>query len=135
MASAIEGLGVYDVSLAKPAREPAQTIDSQAFLDLLVAQLRFQDPLNGMDQQAFMQQLASMSSMQQQFEINDQLKSLVTGNQFTQAVRLIGRTVEGVNADDETISGTVTGVLASTNGPVLKLGEQELAFASVQQVD
>lgn len=134
MATAIDGLGSYDISLGKPAREPRQKLDSDAFLSLLVAQLRFQDPLKGTDQQAFMQQLATMSSMQQQFEINDQLKGLVTGEKFNQAVALIGRTVTGTDAKGETVSGQVTSVLASADGPVLKLGDQSLPFANVQRI-
>ncbi len=133
MPSAISGV-TYDPSLGA-ARVPKQSLDSEAFLNLLVAQLRFQDPLSGMDQQAFMNQLASMSSMQQQVEINQQLAQLVTGSQFTEAVSLIGRTVSGTAPDGTAVSGVVDSVVSSDQGAVLRLGQQSLLFSSLEAVE
>jgi flagellar hook assembly protein FlgD len=47
------------------------------FLKLLVAQLQNQDPLNPMQGDAFVAQLATFSSLEQLVSINDNIKKLV----------------------------------------------------------
>ncbi len=47
--------------------------DSQTFLQLLVAQIKNQDPLSPQDPTAFMSQLAEFSSLEQLISINDRL--------------------------------------------------------------
>lgn len=50
-----------------------------AFLTMLVAQLRHQDPLNPLDGTDFTAQLAQFSSLEQQFATNDHLKEIMAG--------------------------------------------------------
>ncbi|MBI2302304.1 MAG: flagellar hook assembly protein FlgD [Armatimonadetes bacterium] len=120
-------------SAAMKDRKPSAELDSQAFMQLLVAQLQNQDPLNSMDQNQFMQQLATMNSMQQQLELNSQLKSLVQSDQLSRALGLIGRTVSGTDGD-RTLQGQVTGVTVSGGAVQLKLGDQVLPFAGLTTV-
>lgn len=66
------------------------------FLNLLVTQLQYQDPLNPMDSTDFTAQLAQFSSLEQLTNMNDQLTAL-TDTQIalrnSQAVAYIGDTV------------------------------------------
>ena len=50
--------------------------DTQTFLQLLVAQIRSQDPLNPQDPTAFVSQLAEFSSLEQLIEMRKSLESL-----------------------------------------------------------
>jgi flagellar basal-body rod modification protein FlgD len=50
------------------------------FLKLLVAQLKNQDPMNPMDNQQFVSQLATFSSLEQLISINDAVSKLVETN-------------------------------------------------------
>ncbi|MGD9332376.1 MAG: flagellar hook capping FlgD N-terminal domain-containing protein [Desulfobacterales bacterium] len=66
------------------------------FLNLLVTQLQYQDPLNPMDSTDFTAQLAQFSSLEQLTNVNDQLVELTatqTELNNAQAVAYIGRTV------------------------------------------
>ncbi len=72
---------------ATPPTRPNQTeIDKRAkgpgsdfntFLTLLTAQMRNQDPMKPMDSTAFVAQLASFSSVEQQVQMNDKLGKLL----------------------------------------------------------
>ena len=57
------------------ARESAST-DFDAFLSLLTAQVRHQDPLAPLDSTQFVEQLATFSSLEQQVEANEHLETI-----------------------------------------------------------
>jgi len=55
------------------------------FLELLVAQLKNQDPMNPMDNQAFITQLATFSSLEQLISINQNVTKLADASSGTEA--------------------------------------------------
>jgi len=55
---------------------PKKELGRDAFLSLLVAQLKHQDPFNPMQSAEFTAQLAQFSSLEQLFNINDNLETL-----------------------------------------------------------
>ena len=66
------------------------------FLQLLVTQLKNQDPLSPMDTNQFTQQLVEFASVEQQMKSNDSLSTLVSLEQTAQAtsaLALVGATV------------------------------------------
>jgi flagellar basal-body rod modification protein FlgD len=88
-----------------------QELGQDAFLQLLVEQIKNQDPLNPQDNTQFVAQLAQFSSLEQSMGINDRLDSVIlqnTGMQNAQVVSLVGKdaTVKGGMV---TIDGTGTG--------------------------
>lgn len=79
-----------------PPQAPKQDLGEQEFLTLLMTQLSNQDPLNPMESQQFMEQVASMNQVQQLMSANERLDSLMMGitslnNQS--AVDLVGQEV------------------------------------------
>ncbi len=77
----------------------ANSIDYNAFLQLLVAQLQNQDPTQPMDSTAYMSQLASFSQVEQQVASNSKLESLLAAS----------------------ISGKVSSVEITSDGPLAQL--------------
>jgi len=68
------------------------------FLQMLITQLKNQDPTNPMDSSQFTQQLVQMSSVEQQIQTNSNLETLITTNTIANAntaVSLLGKQVEG----------------------------------------
>lgn len=57
--------------------EKKDPLGRDAFLTMLVAQLRNQDPLNPMEGTDFTAQLAEFSALEQQFNINDNLEAIL----------------------------------------------------------
>ena len=73
-----------------------QTLGQNAFLQILMAQIQHQDPLQPMDDTTFVTQLAQFSSLEQQVTTNQLLQSQAssqTAMQNTQDVDLVGKTV------------------------------------------
>ncbi len=106
------------------------SLDYNAFLTLLVAQLKNQDPTKPMDSSQYMAQLASFSNVEQAIKTNTKLDSLLTTQALTQAENLVGRTI--YNADN-TVSGQVAAVKVTSDGAVALLtdGQQVVLGAGI----
>jgi flagellar basal-body rod modification protein FlgD len=89
------------------------TVDYNAFLQLLIAQMKNQDPTSPQDPSAFMAQLASFSSVEQAMQTNAKLDAMLSSSALSQAESLIGRTI--TSADGLT-SGKVLSVNVSSAG-------------------
>lgn len=95
------------------ATAKAVTVDYNAFLKLLVEQLKNQDPTQPTDPTQYLSQLASFSNVEQAVQTNTKLDTLLTTNALTQAESVIGKTI--TSADGLT-SGTVASVALGTDG-------------------
>lgn len=62
-------------------KEEDEALGKNAFLTMMVAQLKNQDPMNPLDGTDFTAQLAQFSGLEQQVNMNDNLKSLLAVNQ------------------------------------------------------
>lgn len=84
-----------------------------AFLQLLVTQLQYQDPLDPMDDKEFVAELAQFSSLEQLTEINSGIEGLSSLNQEQQmigAVNFIGKTIEANGTAVSVEDGKATAV-------------------------
>jgi flagellar basal-body rod modification protein FlgD len=110
-------------------QQPSKTqVDYNSFLNLLVAQMKNQDPTNPMDSTQYVAQLASFSQVEQSVQINTKLENLLQASTLSQADALIGRTVTSA---DGNVSGVVTGVKLVSGGAVALLdGGKEVAVGA-----
>jgi flagellar basal-body rod modification protein FlgD len=84
------------LSAETPASDPTEILGKNDFLNLLVAQLQHQDPLNPAESTEFTAQLAQFSSLEQLNNINDNLKNMElfqTSMTNSQAVSYIGKEI------------------------------------------
>lgn len=68
-------------------------VDYDAFLQLLVAEMKNQDPTEPMDSAQFISQLASFSNVEQGIQTNEKLAQLLTANALTAATQVVGHTI------------------------------------------
>ena len=95
------------------------------FLKLFVAQLQHQDPMNPMQDQDFMGQMASFSTLEQVTNLAKANETIATTSALSQSVGLIGRTVTWTAADKTTHTGVVEKVNQTDGKPVLTVGGTE----------
>lgn len=96
----------------------AATVDYDAFLNLLVTQLRNQDPTEPTDNAQLMSQLASFSAVEQQIQTNEKLDTLLASNALGEASNMIGKTITSA---DGSASGKVTSVVLAEGGVAAEL--------------
>lgn len=102
------------------------TLDYDAFLRLLIAQMKYQDPTKPMDPSQQMSQLASFSNVEQSIKMNAKLDALMTSVNLSQADGMIGRTI---TSSDGSVSGTIAAVRVTSDGLVAHLADgRELAI-------
>lgn len=97
-----------------------KSVDSQMFLQLLVAQLRNQDPMNPTDSQQFLGQMAQLQTVDQLTSISQMLQAQQEMDALSQSLMLIGKKVEYSDATGQAKqSGTVQGVQFDQGLPTL----------------
>ena len=110
-------------SVAANSTASAASVDYDAFLQLLVAEMQNQDPTKPMESTEYVAQLASFSNVEQQIQTNEKLDNLLNSSFIASAGSLIGRTI--TSADGAT-SGEIVQVKV-VNGAgtaVLQSGEE-----------
>lgn len=94
-------------------------LGKDAFLTMLVAQMKHQDPLNPMDGTAYTAQLAQFTSLEQQFGMNDTLESILGSlNAKTENEDLLDYIGKQVAAENNTLTltdGDVSGGMYVTS--------------------
>lgn len=70
-----------------------QLLNMDAFMNLLVTQLKYQDPLDPMKTNEFMNQLAALTSVERLQNINDSLSELTTKTETGNMLDMIGKKV------------------------------------------
>ncbi len=102
---------------------PSSSLGKDDFLRLLVAQLRYQDPMNPVEDKDFMGTMAQLSMDGMRFS-----------NQVSQSVSLIGRTVTYEDADGNEASGVVDSVAMADGTITVKVGPVELTPDAIKRV-
>jgi flagellar basal-body rod modification protein FlgD len=90
------------------------------FIKLLLAQLTNQNPLEPMNNEEFVAQMAQFSALAQTQQLNEGMGTLLMTQASTQAVGLINKVVE-VETQNGKVTGTVTQVAFSNAGPALTI--------------
>ncbi len=115
---------------ASPASATALTnagLGQEDFLKILLTQLQFQDPLKPMDNQQFIAQMAQFTNLEMTRQQNDKTDALLTIQSASQAVGLIGKTVE-VKTDTSSEVGTVTTITFQNGSPALTVKTGPTSF-------
>ena len=84
-------VGIGDTASSTPTTGTASLLAPDTFLNLLVDELKYQDPLNPTNSSDFMNQIAQLSQV-------EQLQSVTSASQISEASTLIGRSITGVDA-------------------------------------
>jgi flagellar basal-body rod modification protein FlgD len=106
----LAGLGIN-----RPGEVKEKDSEQDQFLNLMIAQLKNQDPFKPLESGEFLTQIAQFGTVTGVKELQSsfsQLASSISSNQALQASSLVGRTVNiesnaGVLGQDSPLSGTV----------------------------
>ncbi len=112
----------------------SQTLGKDTFLKLLVAQLKYQNPMEPVDSSQFMAQTAQFTMVEKLQAMAAQTDALVAGQASQRAAGLLGRQVTYLDTQGVEQSGVVTGTRFGSDGPVLLLGTNEISLTDVREV-
>jgi flagellar basal-body rod modification protein FlgD len=135
--STTQPLGGLYTAVTKPPSAKSGELGKDAFLKLLVAQMKYQDPMSPASNTDFIAQTAQFTvveKLQEMSEMNQKL--LASQNQLT-ASTFIGRDVAWSAVEEGTTvtkSGTVTGISFTADGPRLRVDGKDIALADITAV-
>lgn len=115
---AIDAIG-STVNSGSSSVQGRNTIDQEGFIKLFLSQLQFQDPLEPVDNREFLAQLAQFSNLEQSRQLSLNTESLLTMTSASQALSLLNREVDVVQAQGYLVNGSVTAVQFTASGPEL----------------
>jgi flagellar basal-body rod modification protein FlgD len=117
---------------AAAGRTPDNSMGKDAFLQLLITQMKYQDPLNPMDDRDFLGQMAQFTALEQMQNLNATFAK-------TQAYSMIGKTIDAtyrnpVTGDFENVFGFVDAVTTKGSEVYLIVDGKEVPLSSVNVV-
>jgi flagellar basal-body rod modification protein FlgD len=114
---AVDGVAKVNSSASSSTSSAQQkaTLNYDNFLQLLIAQMKNQDPTNPVDASEQMSQLASFSQVEQTIQTNSKLDTLLASSSLTQAGSYIGKYMTSA---DGSVKGTVASVKVYSDGIV-----------------
>lgn len=138
--SATEGVGSTSAasagglsSLVSPTSATTDK-DKEMFLQLLVAQLKYQDPSNPADTSQFMAQSAQFTALEKMQDVADQTKLVLASQMAFGATGMVGQQVSYQLNDGTTGKGTAGSVTFEATGPVLDVDGVSVPLVNVVSV-
>lgn len=116
------------------AAAAANNESKEMFLQLMVAQLRYQDPMNPADSSEFLSQNAQFTALEKMQQVADQTAMVLGATMAFGASSLVGRDVTYTLSDGTQGTGPVRGVSFGATGPVLDVAGVDVPLASVLTV-
>ncbi|QPF93126.1 flagellar hook assembly protein FlgD [Bradyrhizobium commune] len=108
-------------STSSTSTTSSNSVDYNTFLQLLIAEMKNQDPTNPMDTSQYMSQFAQLSTVEQATLTNSKLDSLLSSQALTQADGLIGHNVSFTDSTGATFTGKIASVSINSDGSVATL--------------
>ena len=109
--------------------------DKEMFLQLMVAQLRYQDPLNPADSGEFLAQSAQFTALEKMQDVADRTAELLGAQMAFGASALVGRHVSWLGEDGTTtLTGQIDGVTFGQSGPVFDIDGTQVPLGSILTV-
>lgn len=122
--------GISNNELKKTQTKTTKANDSLGkddFLQLLVKQMQYQDPLDPQDNSAYVAQLAQFSSLEQMTNLN-------TAMNASQANSLVGKGIVWTDAKNDTFTGVVSSIKYTNGAAKLMVGNTEVDISKVLYV-
>lgn len=128
---AVTSSGLYQAPTTAAA---GSSQDKEMFLNLLVAQLRYQDPSNPADSGEFLAQNAQFTALEKMQDVADQTAALLNAQVAFGAAGMVSKNVTFMNADGTTGSGVVQSVTYDAAGPMLVIDGENVSLGQISSV-
>ena len=120
------------VQLSTTHTESSNEMDKDMFLQLLITQLQYQDPLEPMDNQEMLAQMAQFTALEQMKNVAD-----ITQKQYAQ--QMIGNYISYTYTDEttgysESLVGKVDHIKSSGSSVLIGIGEHEVELSAISEI-
>ena len=134
----------FPAAAAAPSSGPASSsqikskkmeLKTEDFIKMMITQLQNQDPMEPAKNQELLAQMSQIGQLQSATSLQESLKGMVLQNQIGSASSLIGKTVQGLDSQDDPVTGVVNSVKVADDGVSLELDSgKSLLLSRVTQI-
>lgn len=117
-----------------PVTPPKKALDAEVFLQLLVAQMKNQDPSSPLDTNEMMAQTTQLAMMEQLTALADTFTESFALSMRQTAAGLVGTQASYVDADGVTRTGLVTKVSFENSVPLVTIGDATVPLDAVSGI-
>ena len=121
-------LALKSAAAPAPSATPPRQVKSKSlelktedFIKMMITQLQNQDPLEPAKNQELLAQMSQIGQLQSSTTLQESLKGMVLQNQIGAAAGLIGKTVQGLDGQDDPVTGLVNSVKIGADSVSLEL--------------
>ncbi|MFH0974274.1 MAG: flagellar hook capping FlgD N-terminal domain-containing protein [Spirochaetota bacterium] len=112
-----------------------ENLDKDAFLKLLVTELRHQDPTQPMENKEFISQMAQFSALEQMTNVNKSIQQLNKTSRSAEAYSLLGKNVKAFDpASGIKVEGAVTSIFYKNDEIRLMVNGKEIGLNDIHSV-
>lgn len=104
-----------------PVGNTFQDLELDVFLDLMLAELQSQDPLDPVDNSELLQQISQIREISASDKLSKTLDSVLLGQNVATAAGMIDTKVEGISEEGQRVTGAVRHVTINDGEPVLEV--------------
>ena len=134
MTDPVGGVGSTATTTATSTVTRSDQMGKDVFLQLLVAQMRYQDPNSPTSTTEFMSQTATFTQVEKLEQIAAQNASMVALQRSLGAGALVGQTVSYTDEKGATVTGTVGSVRISGEEPSAVVGGVDVPIGRLTEV-
>lgn len=117
-----------------PSTSLMDSMDSQAFLNLFVAQLKYQNPMEPSGGTEMMLQTAQFSQVEMLQQLLESQQGIMGMSQVAAAIGMVGQEVTAVVPGGEALTGIVEGYRIVDGSPQLLIDGHEVPIESAVEV-
>ena len=111
------------------------SLNTNDFIKMMLTQLQHQDPLQPETNDQLMSQMSQIGQLQSNTQLQSTLTGLAQQTQIGAASSLMGKQVQGLDSNNNTIKGIVTAVQVSSTGVSLDLDSgKSLSLSNVTSI-
>ncbi len=128
----ISGTNNATAASATPTNNTIGELDLDVFLDLMLAELQNQDPLDPVDNDKLLAQISQIREIGASDKLTETLDAVLLGQNVTTATGLIGTEIKGVSEEGNLVTGAVQQVTINDGDPILEVAIESRADAGSQ---
>jgi flagellar basal-body rod modification protein FlgD len=111
-----------------------ESVNTSQFLQMMIAELQNQDPMDPTSTSDIMTQLSQMQQIASTNQLSTTLNGLAVGQSVSSGSALLGATVAGLDVNGAAANGVVSSVSIANGAATLQVGTQSVPLANVTSI-